>query len=191
MLTTTACQPLEDTTGSAPGPVMDQLDGLTVAPWGSMAHYSRDRFPTWSRQNGCNTRDLVLRRDGEEVAIDPDCDVTGGRWVSPYDGKTVTDPADVDIDHVVPLANAWRTGASAWSEAERERFANDLRSPELLAVTATVNRAKGDQDPSQWRPPRRVYWCTYAGKWISVKSQWKLTVTVSEKEALVDMLETC
>jgi hypothetical protein len=192
---TAGCEPLEDASpgrGQATGPAADQLEALTVAPWGSMARYSRDHFPHWSRgDGGCNTRDLVLRRDGKGVATDADCDITRGTWVSPYDGRTSSDPSEIDIDHVVPLANAWRTGASTWSEADRERFANDMDSPELLAVTASVNRAKGDQDPSQWKPPRRDYWCTYAQKWISVKGHWKLSVTADEKAALVDMLETC
>jgi hypothetical protein len=194
LLVAAACEPLDGPTGTgrATGTAAEQLDSLTVASWGSMARYSRDRFDHWSRQGGgCNTRDLVLRRDGQGVTTGPDCDITAGTWTSPYDGRTVTDPADLDIDHVVPLANAWRTGASDWSDAQRERFANDLDRPELLAVSATTNRAKGDQDPSQWRPPHRAYWCTYAQKWISVKSHWKLSVTAAEKAALTDMLETC
>jgi len=187
-----ACQPLDEPPPANAGSAVDQLDGLTIEPWGSMARYSRDRFPHWSRHDdGCNTRDLVLRRDGRNVSADADCDITHGTWISPYDGKTLTDRADVDIDHVVPLANAWRTGASDWSEDQRERFANDLDSPELLAVSKSVNRAKGDQDPSQWRPPQRDYWCTYARKWISVKSRWKLSVTAAEKATLTDMLRTC
>jgi Protein of unknown function (DUF1524) len=194
LATAAACQPLDETpgTGRPTGTAAEQLDALTVASWGSMSRYSRDRFEHWSRQDGgCNTRDLVLRRDGRGVATGPDCDITAGTWTSPYDGKTVADPTKLDIDHVVPLANAWRTGASDWSDAQRERFANDMDTPELLAVTSTTNRAKGDQDPSQWRPPLRDYWCTYARKWISVKSHWKLSITAAEKSALVDMLETC
>jgi hypothetical protein len=194
LLAAAACEPLDEATGSGrpTGTAAQQLDALTVAAWGSMARYSRNRFEHWSRQDGgCNTRDLVLRRDGQGVTTGPDCDITSGTWTSPYDGRTVTDPTELDIDHVVPLANAWRTGASDWSDAQRERFANDMDSPELLAVSSTTNRSKGDQDPSQWRPPQRDFWCTYAGKWISVKSHWKLSVTVAEKSALTDMLETC
>jgi hypothetical protein len=194
LLAATACEPLDGTPGPgrATGTAAEQLESLTVAPWGSMSRYSRNRFEHWNRHDGgCNTRDLVLRRDGQGVTTGPECDITAGAWTSPYDGRTVTDPTALDIDHVVPLANAWRTGASDWSDAQRERFANDMDSPELLAVTSTSNRSKGDQDPSQWQPPRRDYWCTYAGKWISVKSHWKLRVTAAEKSALIDMLETC
>src|SRR6185369_4179662 len=114
-----------------------------------------------------------------------------GRWLSPYDNKAVTDPGDLDIDHMVPLAAAWRSGANKWDDTKREQFANDLTRPQLLAVTATTNRSKGDQDPSQWKPPNQAYWCTYAVSWIAVKAYWKLTVVAAEKVALEDMLTRC
>jgi Protein of unknown function (DUF1524) len=169
-----------------------RLAGLTVAAWGSMAHYSRDRFPQWISQGaGCDTRDKVLERDGQGVTATGECTITAGTWVSPYDGRTVTDPQGLDIDHLVPLADAWRTGAADWTDAEREKFANDLTRPQLLAVSASSNRSKGDQDPSQWKPPSHAYWCRYAASWIEVKSYWRLTVTTAEKDALAGMLGTC
>lgn len=194
LLLGTACEPLDQVPGggAGQGEAVGQLDKLTVAPWGSMARYSRDRFPHWSRQDGgCDTRDIVLQRDGEGVITTAECAITRGTWLSPYDGRTVSDPQDLDIDHMVPLANAWRTGASAWTDAERKRFANDLDSPELIAVTSGTNRSKGDQDPSQWMPPRRDFWCAYAQSWIAVKSHWRLSVTAAEKVALTDMLGSC
>lgn len=169
-----------------------QLDELAVADWASMSGYSRDRFQHWTGQGeGCDTRDVVLRRDGDGVTTGEDCAIKAGTWFSVYDGKTVTDPSDLDIDHVVPLANAWRTGASRWTAEQREAFANDLTRPQLIAVTASTNRAKGDQDPSAWQPPRRDYWCQYAHDWVAVKSYWRLSATTAEKAALYDMLETC
>ncbi len=169
-----------------------QLDTLTVAPWASMSGYSRDRFRHWvSQAEGCDTRDVVLKRDGQGVLTAADCKITKGTWFSVYDGKSVTDPQDIDIDHMVPLANAWRTGAAGWTDQQREAFANDLERPQLIAVTMTSNRSKGDQDPSEWKPPRRDYWCTYAQSWITVKAYWKLSVTVTEKAALADMLGSC
>jgi uncharacterized protein DUF1524 len=150
-------------TSAGPAPVSaadaeHELAGLTVAPWGSMAHYSRDRFPHWINQGGgCDTRDKVLQRDGQDVRVGTECAITGGHWTSPYDGKAVTDPHSLDIDHLVPLADAWRTGAAAWTDAQREQFANDLVRPQLVAVTAGSNRSKGDQDPSQWKPPNTAY----------------------------------
>lgn len=167
------------------------LDTLTVAASGSMKGYSRDRFPHWrSAGKNCDVRDTVLERDGDRVELSG-CNVVGGSWDSWYDGKTVTSPTQVDIDHMVPLAAAWRSGADKWTDEERGDFANDLDRPQLFAVSASSNRSKGDQDPSTWKPPARDAWCTYAKDWIAVKSYWKLTVTQKEKEALTDMLGTC
>jgi Protein of unknown function (DUF1524) len=169
-----------------------QLDTLIVGTWASMSGYSRDRFGKWGSQgDSCNTRDVVLQRDGQGVVTTTDCKITQGTWFSVYDGKTVTDPQDIDIDHMVPLANAWRTGAATWTDQQRAAFANDLDRPQLIAVTTTSNRSKGDQDPSEWTPPRREYWCTYAQSWTTVKAYWKLSVTAAEKAALVEMLGRC
>jgi len=176
---------------STPSTAADRLGALTVASAGSMRGYSRDRFPHWQETGrGCDVRDSVLRRDGEDVRL-RGCNVVGGRWVDPYEGRTFTATSQVAVDHVVPLANAWRSGASKWTDERRERFANDLDRPELRAVSASVNRAKGDQDPSSWKPQRRDYWCRYAQDWITVKHHWQLSVTAAEKIALVRMLETC
>jgi hypothetical protein len=156
-----------------------------------MRGYSREKFPHW-RDTGenCDVRDTVLKRDGERVKYSG-CNVVAGTWTSRYDGKVLESPTKVDIDHMVPLANAWRSGASAWSTDEREDFANDLDRPQLTAVSQTSNRAKGDQDPSTWKPAERDSWCGYAVDWIEVKTYWRLTVTSAEKDALTDMLETC
>jgi hypothetical protein len=157
-----------------------------------MTGYRRDRFEHWIAQGrGCDTRDVVLERDGTAVTVDEDCAITGGTWVSAYDGETFDDSSHLDIDHVVPLANAWRTGAATWTDEQRSAFANDLTRPQLIAVSASSNRSKGDQDPSQWRPPRQEYWCTYAQSWITVKAYWQLSVTSDEKTALAEMLGTC
>ncbi len=176
---------------AAAGDVGQQLMQLTVATQGSMRGYRRDRFPHWRPVGeNCDVRDQVLRRDGMDLVI-RGCNVIDGRWLSPYDDRTYTDTRSVDVDHVVPLANAWRSGADDWTDERRGDFANDVTRPELRAVSRSVNRAKGDQDPSQWKPPNRGHWCRYAQDWIAVKHHWRLTVTVAEKSALVDMLETC
>jgi Protein of unknown function (DUF1524) len=197
VLAQVGCRPIEDgPTTAAPGSsrsaTLAQLDALAVGAWATTSGYSRDRFPHWSAQvDGCDTRDVVLQRSGEGVVTSPDCTITQGTWFSPYDGKTATSPKEIDIDHMVPLANAWRTGAKTWTDEQRGQFANDLTRPELVAVTSTTNRAKGDQDPAHWKPPRRDYWCEYAQRWVSVKSYWKLSVTAEEKAALIDMVGTC
>jgi hypothetical protein len=193
-LAAAGCVPVVDEPEAVPsdaGNVIQQLDELTVAAAGSMKGYSRARFPHW-RDTGknCDVRDSVLQRDGGSIELSG-CNVVGGHWESRYDGLVLTDPADVDIDHVVPLANAWRSGADEWDDSKRGDFANDLTRPQLVAVSARSNRAKGDQDPSQWKPANRSYWCQYATDWVTVKHYWRLTVTSAEKAALTDMLEGC
>jgi hypothetical protein len=169
-----------------------ELNALTVRANGSSTGYSRDKFPHWDIVSGtCNTRETVLKRDGTNVQVGSDCYPTSGSWKSPYDGATWTQPSDVDIDHMVPLANAWKTGAASWTTAKREQFANDLTRPQLLAVTDNVNQAKGDKSPDAWKPPLTSYYCTYATRYIAVKYYYQLTVTSAEKGALSGMLDRC
>ncbi|GGQ88872.1 hypothetical protein GCM10010250_69710 [Streptomyces althioticus] len=168
------------------------LDALKVAEQGSMAGYSRDKFPHWSSHGDkCDTREMILQRDGRDVERDDQCRAVSGRWVSVYDSKSFTDASDLDIDHMVPLANAWRSGAKDWDQDKRKAFANDLTHPQLLAVSAATNRGKGDQGPEEWQPPLQSYWCVYGRAWTSVKSTYGLTVTEDEKSMLVKMLDTC
>ncbi|MEV6873788.1 HNH endonuclease family protein [Amycolatopsis sp. NPDC051128] len=169
-----------------------ELASLTVKADGSQDGYSRDKFPHWIDQgSSCNTREVVLKRDGTSVVTSSSCAATSGKWFSPYDGATWTAASDVDIDHVVPLADAWRTGASSWTTAQRQAFANDLTDPQLIAVTDNVNQEKGDKSPDQWKPPLTSYWCTYAKMWTAVKYKFKLTINSAEKTALTSMLNRC
>jgi hypothetical protein len=168
------------------------LAALTVRPAGTLDGYARERFPHWSAQERmCDTREAVLRRDGTDVRTDEACRSESGRWTSPADGEVWTDPEDVDVDHVVPLAEAWRSGARTWDDDLRERFANDMARPQLMILTDEVNAAKGDDPPDRWKPPLRGYWCTYAQNWVTVKSHYGLSVTASEKKALRTMLDRC
>ncbi|RNH99731.1 HNH endonuclease [Micromonospora aurantiaca] len=169
-----------------------RLNALTVAAEGSTSGYSRSLFPHWVTISGsCDTREQVLKRDGTSVVVNSSCQATSGRWYSPYDGATWTAASDVDIDHVVPLAEAWRSGANTWTTSRRQSFANDLSHPQLIAVTDNVNQSKGDQDPSTWQPPLSSYRCTYSKMWITVKHTWGLRLQSSEKSALQSMLNTC
>jgi hypothetical protein len=169
-----------------------ELNALTVSSEGSMTGYSRDLFPHWITISGtCNTRETVLKRDGTSVVTDSSCAAVSGRWYSPYDGATWTVASDVDIDHIVPLAEAWRSGASSWTTSTRQSSANDLTRPQLIAVTDNVNQSKGDQDPSTWQPPLSSYRCTYSKMWIHTKYYWSLKLQSSEKTALQNMLNTC
>ncbi|MFI1971958.1 HNH endonuclease family protein [Streptomyces cinnamoneus] len=170
----------------------DELAGLTVEAPHSMDGYSRAKFPHWIQQgNNCDTRETVLARDGRNVTADVQCRAVAGSWTSVYDGKQVDDARQLDIDHVVPLANAWRSGADKWDTPTRRKFANDLVDPQLVAVSATSNRQKGDQGPDQWKPPLSSYHCTYARAWTHVKSLYKLSVTQAEQNTLAEMLDTC
>ncbi|GAB3483098.1 uncharacterized protein DUF1524 [Amycolatopsis cihanbeyliensis] len=178
--------------GVEPGQARERLAELVVAPRGSISGYDRDRFPHWSAVSGnCNTRETVLRRDGEDVRAGADCSPTSGEWTSPYDGATWTDPSDVDIDHLVPLAQGWVSGARSWTDERRERFANDLDRPQLKAVTDNVNQSKSDQAPDEWKPPLEAQWCAYSSDWIVVKHHYQLTITTAEREALTQMLDRC
>ncbi|GHB34824.1 hypothetical protein GCM10010377_27430 [Streptomyces viridiviolaceus] len=154
--------------------------------------YSRDLFPHWITQSGtCNTRETVLKRDGSGVVTDSSCAATSGSWYSPYDGATWSAASDVDIDHLVPLAEAWDSGAGGWTTSRRQAFANDLTRPQLLAVTDNVNQAKGDQDPATWMPSRTAYHCTYVRAWVQVKYYYGLSVDSAEKSALQNHLAGC
>jgi hypothetical protein len=169
-----------------------ELAALTVAADGSMTGYSRDLFPHWITISGtCDTRETVLKRDGSGVVTNSSCQATSGSWYSPYDGATWYAASDVDIDHVVPLAAAWRAGANAWTTTKRQQFANDLSYPQLIAVTDNVNQSKGDQSPATWKPSLTSYWCTYAKMWTHVKYKYALRVNSSEKSALLSMLNYC
>ncbi|TCO51145.1 uncharacterized protein DUF1524 [Kribbella antiqua] len=169
-----------------------QLASLTVKTEGSTTGYSRDLFPHWITQSGtCDTRDQVLKRDGTGVTVDSQCEPTAGRWYSVYDATWVNDDSSVDIDHIVPLAEAWESGANTWSTSRRQQFANDLSISQLIAVSASSNRSKGDKDPSAWKPTNTSVHCIYAREWIWVKYTYGLSLQSAEKTALQQMLGTC
>lgn len=155
--------------------------------------YKRSAFKHWvdADKNGCNTRAEVLIAEAiEKPKIGPKCELTGGKWLSAYDGKTITKATQLDVDHMVPLAEAWRSGAWKWTAAQRQTFANDLENSEaLIAVTATTNRSKGDKDPYLWMPARDQ--CVYIQNWISIKTKYSLTVDSLESEAINSLLGTC
>lgn len=167
------------------------LASLTVATE-DRTGYDRDLFPHWITQSGaCNTREVVLKRDGTNVQQDSSCAAVSGTWRSVYDNATWTAASDLDIDHLVPLAEAWDSGASGWTTARRQSFANDLTRPQLIAVTDNVNQAKGDKDPAEWLPPVTSYRCTYARAWVQVKYYYGLSVDSAEKSALSSILNGC
>ena len=98
----------------------------------------------------------------------------------------------MDVDHVVPLASAHRSGGWRWSSDKKERYANYLGyAGHLAATTRRANRAKSDKGPENWRPDNRAHWCQYALDWIEIKRAWALTATPDEAEALRDMAKSC
>lgn len=167
----------------APGPERS----LRIAPDGREAGYSRDQFGEgWDPAlgPGCDVRDVVLLRDLTDVTTRKGCDVVAGTLYDPYTGAVVTGRTrSLDVDHVVPLSLAWKTGAAHWTQAERERFANDPAN--LLAVVAAGpdgNRAKGDDGPERWLP--RVDRCGYVTKFAALTARYELTVTEARQTAI-------
>lgn len=111
----------------------------------------------------------------------------------PYSGQTIAflrGRSLIDIDHVVPLGHAIRVGAASWTQAQREAFAGDL-DLELLPVSASLNRQKGDAPPDGWLPPNKAYRCAYAVRWIQIKTKWHLTITGAEHAALTRLIAAC
>jgi hypothetical protein len=171
------------------------LDSLRVEAEPARVGYDRDLFDHWSDVDGdsCNTRYEVLAAESLEPAEKSDgCRPTSGLWISAFDGTTTTNPRSFDIDHLVPLAEAWDSGARSWSSSRREAFANDETSPlTLIAVSASSNRSKGDRDPAEWLPPSVEYRCEYVASWVSVKARWELSIDPAEKTAIESVLSGC
>jgi hypothetical protein len=199
-------QPFLGSLGSfdTPEPIVDiavvpgdpLVQDLTVDAAHTTEDYERRDWRHWIDADGdCqDTRVEVLI---EESTIEPTltvdgCRVTAGRWLDPFTDTVVTDPSKLDIDHLVPLANAHASGGWTWTAEQRESFANDLVHPDaLIAVTASANRSKGARGPEEWRPPSDDYWCVYGTSWAEVKARWDLTITEAERVALLDLRSTC
>lgn len=184
-VTTTPVPP--PTLGDGTYPMAAVLGVLQVAPE-QRSGYERSLFRHWvdADGDGCDTRREVLI---DEAVIPPSvsagCSLSGGEWFSAYDGLTFTDPGDLDIDHVVALAEAWDSGAYAWDAARRRAFANDLGVPwSLIAVSASSNRSKSDKDPADWLPTNASVRCRYLGDWVAVKARWGLAVDDAERSVL-------
>jgi len=155
--------------------------------------YNRAQFKHWidADKNGCDTRAEVLIQEAiVKPKIGAKCKLTGGKWFSTYDGKTLTNASQLDVDHLVPLAEAWRSGAWKWTSAQRQAYANDLEdSRALIAVTLSSNRSKGDKDPSKWMPVNGQ--CTYVENWVAIKTKYALTFDELEASKLVRIIEGC
>lgn len=158
--------------------------------------YVRDDWPHWIDEDGdCqDTRQEVLIAESiTPVTMDPTgCRVLAGAWRDLYTGSTITEPSELDVDHLVPLANAFRSGGWAWDRTWRQLYANDLiDATHLIAVSASANRQKGDKGPDQWRPEATTAWCAYSAAWTRVKQRWRLTATEAENAALAELQTGC
>jgi hypothetical protein len=157
--------------------------------------YDRDLFDHWidADSDGCNTRREVLIAESlSRLEIASGCDIVGGSWLSVYDSTTTDDYSELDIDHMVPLKEAWDSGAYAWDYDTRKRFANDLGfDGSLIAVTASSNRSKSDRDPAQWLPSNSNHLCQYTANWLQVKYRWNLSIDSSESLALGSLVVAC
>ena len=155
--------------------------------------YNRNFFKHWvdADRNGCDTRAEVLISEAVvKPKVDKKCKISGGKWLSKYDNKSVTNASQLDVDHLVPLAEAWRSGAWAWTPQQRQDFANDLSDKRaLIAVTLSTNRSKGDKDISDWVP--KVDTCGYVQNWIAIKTRYSLTYDPKEARWLVAYFEIC
>ena len=155
--------------------------------------YNRSAFKHWidADKDGCNTRAEVLIAEAiVKPKIGPKCKLTGGKWISTYDGKTLANASLLDVDHMVPLAEAWRSGAWKWTAAQRQAYANDLEdSRSLIAVTLATNRSKGDKDPSLWMPS--IDKCVYIMNWVTVKWRYSLSIDVKELASIEKIGQEC
>jgi len=175
-----------------PNAIQASADSISVQE-DYLTGYKRSFFKLWidADKNGCNTRAEVLISEAVvKPKIGKKCVLTGGKWISPYDEKATTKAIQLDIDHVVPLAEAWRSGAWNWTPAQRQEFANDLTEPRaLVAVSLSLNRSKGDKDVAQWLPAKGV--CLYVEAWITVKIKYALTADSKEMEVLQRYIIEC
>jgi len=177
------------TPGAGMGRVL--LRQLIVAPHEQGPTYRRDEFGTaWADtdHNRCDTRNDVLAAWLIDIQT-RGCSVIEGQLVDPYTGAHLVHPSTIDIDHVVSLGDAWRSGAARWSKDRRIEFANDPRH--LVPVSASINRSKGDKPAETWLPPDPAYHCDYALIIIATKHAYRLTVTTIERNALDAALMTC
>lgn len=156
--------------------------------------YKRTLFKHWvGVGNGCDSRKAVIISEAiVKPKVEAGCKIIGGEWLSIYDNVKVTDAGKLDVDHMVPLAEAWDSGASAWDAAKKEMYANDQTDPRhLIAVTGASNRSKSDQDPAEWMPTNKTYTCEYLTNWVSIKVRWGLTVDKKEKDFIANELKSC
>jgi len=180
-----------ETSASSLSTLIESLEVAEETPNG----YDRGLFKHWvdADGDGCHAREEVLIAESlKKVTVGSSCSISGGEWVSAFDLVVTTNPSNFDVDHFVPLKEAWDSGASEWDSATRQSFANDLGyEMSLIAVSASSNRSKSDRDPADWLPPNADYRCEYAVAWAQFKSRWSLSIDPKEKVALLGLADEC
>ena len=175
----------------------DLISELRLAAPNFDVPYVREEWgPGWidDNYNCINTRHEVLIEESLATTSldDRGCSVIAGKWYDYYSDEFFDDPAELDIDHMVPLHNAHVSGASNWPLETKINFYNDLSDPQhLIAVSSSANRSKGSRGPEVWKPVNDTYWCQYAYSWIEIKARWNLSVSEIELQALQEMLNSC
>jgi len=185
------------TSGIKKGTTLALLDTLIVKGKAPKTGYARSSFSHWRDpdRNGCDARNDILKRDLVNIVFKEntdECKIISGSLNDPYSETTIEfilGKSEVDIDHVVALSHAWQVGAFQWTDAKRLEFANDPTN--LLAVSARLNRQKGDGDAATWLPPAKSYRCAYVSRQVVVKVKYGLWITSAEKSAIQRVLASC
>lgn len=176
------------------GTALDALETLEVKGRAPKTGYERSQFGNgWAKVNGCSTRDIILYRDLQNPVLDGECSVVSGTLNDLYSGETIqftkANSAEVQIDHVIALSDAWQKGAQQLTIEERKKLANDPL--ELIAVSGKENQAKSDGDAATWLPSNKSIRCAYVARQIAVKQKYSLWVTEAEKDAMKRVLMNC
>jgi len=187
---------------TAPASASDALETLATLPIkGRAPKTGYDRVgkfgEAWADvdHNGCDTRDDILTRDLTNVTKRGTCEVLTGTLNDPYTGKSIAfvrgvhTSMAIQIDHRVPLSNAWQTGAQQLTQDQSVALANDPLN--LIAVDGPTNGQKSDGDAATWLPPVKSYRCAYVTAQIQVKAKYGLWVTQAEHDAMVRWIATC
>lgn len=145
----------------------------------TVTRYNRDDWGDWidEDKDGLNTRHEVLARESLIKPLISNNRVISGKWYDKFTGKYFTNARDLDIDHLVPLKNAYESGASNWSKEKKNEYYNYMKNENhLIAVSKGANRSKGDKSPVEWLPPNKEYQCEYIREWYKIKTDWGLTI---------------
>lgn len=178
-------------------PLTAALARIVVRPESDHGSYVRDEWaPHWGPGNsvsdGLNTRHEILKAQSSCPVEIYDGRVVSGCWVSVYDGIRTEDPSEFDVDHIVPIAEAHQSGGASWDRLRKRSFADDTKAfGGLLAVSASSNRDKSAQDPSQWMPPSAPSHCAYLLSWTRLKADWGLTMDDAEYSYIESRSSEC